>query len=494
MSSPQTKSASADRAFNFDVFLSHNSGDKERVRLLARELKDAGLRVWFDEWIIKPGDDIYLSIESGLESSRVLILCLSPAALGSGWVDLERSTALFRDPANRTRRFIPALLVDCNLPDTLRRYRYIDFRQGNQSALKELLAAFHHEDVSPADADADAVRTELKDLTKQARRATRLHREGDALRLWNDIRQRAAKANLEAAAVTAAFEGVFVRMQHGSNLDEVLVDLDKCVSAASRVALGDERARMLQLLGEAHRIKRNWDQARGTLTKAQELARLSGRQDDEGWALLAMAALERDRGDRKTSAEHGLIERAYDCFSAAYVSGVEDQIHSARQGFANCHLLRAKRLGRDHFDEAMAEYARAIKQFEELGEDYQWNVADVYFERAELQSRTQEAQGAASDFIEAAGRFEVLEDRLKQARCLTELATLLDSCGLRTKSLPVYKEAVRIALLHETQGRDGWMWFRLGCKLLELGDIEDARAVFLKLLSLDHIKRGQQLV
>jgi 3-oxoadipate enol-lactonase len=35
--------------FNYDVFLSHNSQDKPRVRKLAKRLKQAGLRVWFVE-------------------------------------------------------------------------------------------------------------------------------------------------------------------------------------------------------------------------------------------------------------------------------------------------------------------------------------------------------------------------------------------------------------------------------------------------------------
>jgi hypothetical protein len=67
----------------FDVFLSHHAKDKSRVRKLAERLKDAGLRVWFDEWRIKPGDDIFLAVERGLEAARVQVLCLSPAALGS---------------------------------------------------------------------------------------------------------------------------------------------------------------------------------------------------------------------------------------------------------------------------------------------------------------------------------------------------------------------------------------------------------------------------
>ena len=97
-------------AFPYDVFLSHNQADKPRVRRLAEQLRAAGLRVWFDEWVIQTGDDISLAIECGLEASRTLVLCLSPAALGSDWVGLERSTVgrgnlPFRDLANAARRF-----------------------------------------------------------------------------------------------------------------------------------------------------------------------------------------------------------------------------------------------------------------------------------------------------------------------------------------------------------------------------------------------------
>ncbi|MES2708474.1 MAG: toll/interleukin-1 receptor domain-containing protein [Verrucomicrobiota bacterium] len=109
--------------FKFDVFLSHNSSDKPNVQ----RLKAAGLRVWLDDWVIKAGDIIPLKVNEGLEHSRVLLLCISPAALASGWVALERSTAIHRDPSNAGRRFIPLLLADRDLPDTLRRYKVVDF-------------------------------------------------------------------------------------------------------------------------------------------------------------------------------------------------------------------------------------------------------------------------------------------------------------------------------------------------------------------------------
>ena len=101
--------------FEYDVFLSHASADKPAVWELAERLKRDGLRVWLDEWVIQPGDSIPLAIEQGLESSRTLVLVMSQAAFDSEWVTLERHTALFRDPTNRQRRFVPLRLDDCEI-------------------------------------------------------------------------------------------------------------------------------------------------------------------------------------------------------------------------------------------------------------------------------------------------------------------------------------------------------------------------------------------
>ena len=93
-----------------DAFLSHNQADKPRVRRLAERLRAAGLR---------QSNFALRTSNFGLGT-----LCLSPAALGSGWVTLGRSTVgrgnlPFRDPSNAGRRFIPLLLADCKLPDGL---------------------------------------------------------------------------------------------------------------------------------------------------------------------------------------------------------------------------------------------------------------------------------------------------------------------------------------------------------------------------------------
>lgn len=119
--------------------MSHSTHDKARVRLLAESLRDSGLRVWLDEWVIQPGDDIYAAIEHGLEYAQTLILCLSQAAIDSNWVKLERNTTIFRDPQNKERRFIPLLLEDCRPPAVIRRLAHLDWRDGDEEALRRLI-------------------------------------------------------------------------------------------------------------------------------------------------------------------------------------------------------------------------------------------------------------------------------------------------------------------------------------------------------------------
>ena len=112
--------------FPYDVFLSHSAKDKAVVRPLAERLRADGVKVWFDEWVLKPGDSIEKNqsktakIEEGLERSRVLVLCMSAHAFGSDWAQLESGTLRtgqrpFRDPLNKERRFLPLRLNDANL-------------------------------------------------------------------------------------------------------------------------------------------------------------------------------------------------------------------------------------------------------------------------------------------------------------------------------------------------------------------------------------------
>jgi WD40 repeat protein len=128
--------------FGFDVFLSHSSRDKRVVRDVAERLRADGLRVWFDEWEIRPGDSIQRKVEEGLQSSRVLVLCMSANAFGSEWAQLEAGTFRFRAPLNKDLSFVPLRIDDAPIEGSLAQFKYIDWRpRARPSAYPNLLNA-----------------------------------------------------------------------------------------------------------------------------------------------------------------------------------------------------------------------------------------------------------------------------------------------------------------------------------------------------------------
>lgn len=83
--------------FQYDVFLSHSTKEKPVVRELAERLRKDGLKVWFDEWVLKP--EVPLAQPCAKSSSREsakqvfpLVGGEHPKQLGSNSHGLESNT------------------------------------------------------------------------------------------------------------------------------------------------------------------------------------------------------------------------------------------------------------------------------------------------------------------------------------------------------------------------------------------------------------------
>lgn len=82
----------------FDIFISHASEDKDVVvRPLADQLRQKGLRVWFDETEIKLGDSLRRSIDHGLSKSKYGLVVLSPDFLKKEWPQKELDGLVARE-------------------------------------------------------------------------------------------------------------------------------------------------------------------------------------------------------------------------------------------------------------------------------------------------------------------------------------------------------------------------------------------------------------
>ena len=77
----------------YDVFLSHASEDKDDVaRPLALRLQELGLRVWFDEFELRIGDNLVAKLNAGINGSRSGILVLSKDFFDKNWTRYELDT------------------------------------------------------------------------------------------------------------------------------------------------------------------------------------------------------------------------------------------------------------------------------------------------------------------------------------------------------------------------------------------------------------------
>jgi hypothetical protein len=114
------------------VFLSYSKSDKEFVRVLARDLEAAGVRVWFDEGQIQVGDSLVDKIGQAITEVDFLAVVLSQNSVRSEWVKREVEISLTREFADRNVAVLPILKEDCEVPPFLKGKAYADFRSPAQ--------------------------------------------------------------------------------------------------------------------------------------------------------------------------------------------------------------------------------------------------------------------------------------------------------------------------------------------------------------------------
>ena len=101
------------------IFLSHNHADKAFARRVARDLKRAGIRVWFDEAELEIGDSLIERIRAGIDEMEYLGVLLSKNSVNSPWVQREVDIAMIQVIEGRRIKVLPFRLDDSELPGSL---------------------------------------------------------------------------------------------------------------------------------------------------------------------------------------------------------------------------------------------------------------------------------------------------------------------------------------------------------------------------------------
>ncbi len=118
------------------VFLCHSSNDKPAVRELYQKLRaEPWIQPWLDEEELFPGMDWNLEIEKTIETTDVILVCLSNNSITKeGYVQKEIKTALdFAEYKPEDTIFIiPVRLEECDPPKRLSKWHYADCFEGQR--------------------------------------------------------------------------------------------------------------------------------------------------------------------------------------------------------------------------------------------------------------------------------------------------------------------------------------------------------------------------
>jgi len=106
-----------ERDYEFDLFLSYSSRDRDQARSVVRAAEALGLAVFQDEKNIEPGVVWAEEIRRALLNSREMALLASPTSLVSEWVQTEWGAAW---AMQRTITPILLMVAPDQLPERLR--------------------------------------------------------------------------------------------------------------------------------------------------------------------------------------------------------------------------------------------------------------------------------------------------------------------------------------------------------------------------------------
>ena len=130
-----------DQQTSFDVFLCHNSKDKDEVKKVAQQLQAHNILPWLDEWELPPGQIWQPLVEEQIKTIPSAAVFVSKNDLGP-WQKPEMY-ALLNQFVQRGCPVIPVLLDTTpgqpDLPPFLANMTWVDFRKEEPDPLKQLI-------------------------------------------------------------------------------------------------------------------------------------------------------------------------------------------------------------------------------------------------------------------------------------------------------------------------------------------------------------------
>jgi tetratricopeptide (TPR) repeat protein len=346
--------------FDYDVFISYSSHDKEWVRgVLLKRIERVGLRAFIDFRDFKPGAPSIKEMERGVTTCRKTLLVLTPDYIESGWCEVENIMLQTLDPANRELRLVPLLKTQCKKPLRIGTLTHVDFTDGADFDLAwyRLLTALDALQERPAE---KAIPTEIQAELDRTKSFTDANKYSEVIPI------------LEKALTAADGSGHTVaRVKVRLSLAHALYEAREDFLGAERqfrdalvlvpIENLDLKHSVLHGLGDMLLFSGRLDEAKATIHAALDVAKLSGKTDDLAGSLISLSLLERALGFHD-SAIAKLDETAHLLFQQALSLPDDEKKHHAHM-LAVCYINKAL-LCRDagNLDEALALYGKVEEQ------------------------------------------------------------------------------------------------------------------------------------
>ena len=124
----------------FDVFLCHNSEDKDAVIEIAEQLEQCGVHPWLDEWELRPGLSWQYELERQIGQIATAAVFVGETGIGP-WQQQE-IYAFLNEFVRRNCPVIPVILANApqrpDLPIFLKNNTWVDFRQQRPDPMQRL--------------------------------------------------------------------------------------------------------------------------------------------------------------------------------------------------------------------------------------------------------------------------------------------------------------------------------------------------------------------
>jgi TIR domain len=126
---------------SFDVFMCHNSEEKDSIREMNRRLVKSGIKTWLDEEQLPPGRIWQELLEEQIASIKTAAVFVGNSGIGP-WQNMEIRTFL-QECLRRRCPVIPVILPECSnvpaLPLFLTQLTWVDLRKSTPDPYKNLL-------------------------------------------------------------------------------------------------------------------------------------------------------------------------------------------------------------------------------------------------------------------------------------------------------------------------------------------------------------------